>query len=407
MIMRLAQRASAFVERVFPERQIYHRTEGHVRYFTLSTRTQVLMATASALAISWVSYSTLSVLVRGHLLSHQSAETARIKAKYERWLAEARAREASALALLQTRTTDFEAAASVFESRHETMKDLLEHVTQRDTPGRSVSVREDGGDSLLMMAAVQDPTPRQSRITQASTIANQDFAGAERLAEMMTEQEDMLDQVEQSAQARVENLRAVLNFTGIDADAVLDEGQRGQGGPFIGLESDRAPGRTDPFNSRFRDVVARVGEAERLERAIDSAPIGVPVGDAYRVTSGFGPRIDPIRNRPAFHGGLDFGAYRLAPIVAAAPGRVSFVGWRGGYGRVVEIDHGHGFKTRYGHLHRQYVRRGDEVSVGDRIGGMGSSGRSTGDHLHYEVWFKGKNYDPARFLKAGSYVQQG
>jgi murein DD-endopeptidase MepM/ murein hydrolase activator NlpD len=107
------------------------------------------------------------------------------------------------------------------------------------------------------------------------------------------------------------------------------------------------------------------------------------------------------------HSGLDFGAYHLAPITAAAPGQVTFVGWKGGYGRVVEIDHGHGFKTRYAHLQRATVQQGDTVAFGERVGQMGSTGRSTGDHLHYEVWFRGKVYDPTDFLKAGNYVQQG
>lgn len=407
MVMRVAQRASAFIERVFPERQIYDRTEGHVRYFTLSTRTQVLMATCSALAIGTFVFLGVSAIKSGPQFSWQSQQWAREKAQYERWLAEARAREASAIALLQTRTTEFEGVAEEFQRRHETMKDLLEQMTREDdAPGRSVSVRQDGGDSLVMMAAVQDPTPRVSRATPAQAAATQDYAGMDTIAAMMAEQSDMLDQAEQSAQTRVENLRAVLSLTGVDPDVILAEGARDQGGPFVPLDQTAARSN-DPFAAQFMDVATRVGEAERLERAIDSAPVGAPVDAAYRLTSGFGPRVDPITSRPGNHQGLDFGAHRLAPIVAPAPGRVSFVGWKGGYGNVVEVDHGHGFKTRYGHLQRAYVRRGDEVAVGERLGAMGSTGRSTGVHLHYEVWFKGKPYDPALFLKAGSYVQQG
>ncbi len=405
MITRMASQASSFVERVFPERQIYHRAEGQVRYFTLSTRAQFLAATVSALAIGWTSYATASVFLRGHLLSAQSAEAVRIKMRYERWLAEARAREASALALLQTRTTDFEEAAREFDRRHETLKGLLDHAIGSDMTGRSVAARETGGDSLVMTAAVEDPTPRQSRLAANDRDATQDFSGDERLAALMQEQSRMLDRAEESAQARAENLRSVLRLTDLNVEDVLTQGQRGAGGPFIGFENE--DGLDDPFFSRVARVAARVAESETMERAIEATPLGVPVGTASRQTSGFGPRIDPITGRPAFHSGLDFTSSRLAPITAAAPGRVSFVGWRGGYGRVVEIEHGHGFRTRYGHLHRAYVSRGDEVGAGDRIGAMGSTGRSTGRHLHYEVWFRGKSYDPAKFLKAGSYVQQG
>jgi len=116
-------------------------------------------------------------------------------------------------------------------------------------------------------------------------------------------------------------------------------------------------------------------------------------------------RKDPFNNRPAFHGGVDFGAYRLAPIVATADGVVKFVGRNGGYGRTVEIDHGHGFVTRYAHLEKTYVKKGTFVKKGAKIGGMGSTGRSTATHLHYEIFFQGHDYDPDKFLKAGRYVQ--
>lgn len=412
MITRMASRAGAFVGRVFPERQIYHRADGQVRYFTLSTRTQVLTATASALALGWFSYASASVFLRGHLLSAQSGEAQQVRARYERWLAEARAREASALALLQTRTSDFEQAAQEFERRHRTLQELLEHATGgRRGGGRGVRLaRADDGEAVMMTASIEDPTPRRSRlaIEAAERRADDDYVDNDRLHALMTRQDAMLDSAEERAQDRVENLRAVLRLTGLSVESILEEGDRAAGGPYISLAAGRAGGVDfdDPFARRVARVAARVAEAERLERAIDSAPLGAPVDEPYRRTSPYGARIDPVTSAPAFHAGLDMAAYRLAPINAVAPGRVSFVGWRGGYGRVVEIDHGHGFRTRYGHLHRAYVERGDEVSFGDRIAAMGSTGRSTGTHLHYEVWFKGRHYDPALFLRAGTYVHQ-
>ena len=408
MITRWASETGTFVKRVFPERQIYHRSEGQVQYISLSTRAQLLAATASAVVVGWTAYATASVFLRGHLLSAQSAETLRIKNKYERWLAEARAREASALALLQTRTTDFQQASREFERRHETLKELLEHATGDDVPGRGLRlVRSEGSDAVLMSAAAEDATPRRSRL--AAITAEPANAGSdEKLSELMVEQDRMLHAAEEAAQDRVESLRAVMQLTGVSADRVLDAGARGRGGPLIDLPRSGDREFEDPFARRVARVAARVAEAERLERAIDAAPLARPVGDrrAYQ-TSGFGRRVDPMTGRPAQHNGLDFGAYPMAPITAVAPGRVTFAGWKGGYGRVVEIDHGHGFKTRYGHMQKTFVKPGEQVEVGQRIGGMGSTGRSTGTHLHYEVWFKGKVYDPAKFLKAGQYVQQG
>lgn len=96
----------------------------------------------------------------------------------------------------------------------------------------------------------------------------------------------------------------------------------------------------------------------------------------------------------------------MTPIHSTAPGVVSFTGVRSGYGNVVEVDHGRGFKTRYAHLASIAVSVGQHVAVGQRLGGMGSTGRSTGTHLHYEVWVNGRAQNPNRFVKAGAYVQQ-
>jgi murein DD-endopeptidase MepM/ murein hydrolase activator NlpD len=96
----------------------------------------------------------------------------------------------------------------------------------------------------------------------------------------------------------------------------------------------------------------------------------------------------------------------MTPITATGPGVVSFTGVRSGYGNTVEVDHGGGLKTRYGHLAVIAVHTGEHVTVGERLGGMGSTGRSTGTHLHYEVWLNGRPMNPERYLKAGAYVRE-
>jgi murein DD-endopeptidase MepM/ murein hydrolase activator NlpD len=113
-----------------------------------------------------------------------------------------------------------------------------------------------------------------------------------------------------------------------------------------------------------------------------------------------------LTGEPAFHSGQDFAGQFMSLIAATAPGVVSFTGVRSGHGNTVEIDHGHGFKTRYAHLEAISVNVGEHVALGQRIGAMGSTGRSTGTHLHYEVWVAGRSQNPLRFIRAGDYVQQ-
>jgi murein DD-endopeptidase MepM/ murein hydrolase activator NlpD len=224
------------------------------------------------------------------------------------------------------------------------------------------------------------------------------------------EQSLILRQAEETTEERVENLRAVLQFAGLKPNDLLSAGQKNVGGPFIAMSEAEFFGEAlnleNEFSKRIMRVTARLAEAEQLEQTLEATPLGIPVLSEHRRTSKFGGRPDPITGKPAHHSGQDFGAFLKAPIGATAPGRVTYAGWKSGYGRFVEIDHGHGFRTRYGHMAKLTVKRGQMVKEGDQIGLMGSSGRSTGVHLHYEVWHNGKVYDPERFLKAGLYVQQ-
>jgi murein DD-endopeptidase MepM/ murein hydrolase activator NlpD len=145
---------------------------------------------------------------------------------------------------------------------------------------------------------------------------------------------------------------------------------------------------------------------QSLSDAEAALPLGRPTGPDVRESSGFGVRSDPFTGHAAFHPGQDFAGTYGSPIYVTAPGVVSFTGQRSGYGNVVEVDHGYGFKTRYAHLSAISVTVGQHVAAGQRIGAMGSTGRSTGTHLHYETWVNGKLQDPLRFLRAGQDVQQ-
>lgn len=145
------------------------------------------------------------------------------------------------------------------------------------------------------------------------------------------------------------------------------------------------------------ELMQRVAERNAALMAIPSRR---PVG-AARLGSAYGNRIDPFRKQPAFHSGVDFSLRSGSDVLAAAGGRVRFAGVRGAYGKLVEIDHGNRLVTRYAHLSRMDVRAGDVVTPEQRIGAVGSTGRSTGPHLHFEVLHKGRFVDPQRFLALG------
>ncbi len=140
-----------------------------------------------------------------------------------------------------------------------------------------------------------------------------------------------------------------------------------------------------------------------MQELLRSLPLAAPL-EQYRISSAFGPRKDPVNGRLSRHLGLDFRAKLATPVLSTAPGEVVFAAWKGRYGRLVEIDHGHGIRTRYAHLHKILVKPGQAVGHRETIGLLGSSGRSTGPHVHYEVLVNGKRHDPMNFLKAGIYA---
>ena len=145
-------------------------------------------------------------------------------------------------------------------------------------------------------------------------------------------------------------------------------------------------------------------EALLMDRELDQSllPAGLPVRSGY-ASSRFGYRNDPFTGKPDFHPGVDFNGVRGADVLAVAGGVVSFVGRKPGYGNVVEIDHGNGYLTRYAHNDRNTVREGTAIRPGDVIAKMGSTGRSTGVHVHFEVWQKGKLVNPSQYLRAMRY----
>lgn len=193
---------------------------------------------------------------------------------------------------------------------------------------------------------------------------------------------------------RLSALGRVYDAAGVSRPAQKGDG-RGRGGPFEPL-----PTRATTFEARADQITSERALVASLERGLNRVPIRTP-SPGSPLSSNFGARIDPFLGRPAFHAGLDFDADLASPVRATAAGRVVTAGWSGGYGNMVEVDHGGGLTTRYGHMSVITVSVGDEVKIGSTVGRVGSTGRSTGPHLHYETRVNGDAVNPLRFLNAG------
>ncbi|GAC1333320.1 MAG: M23 family metallopeptidase [Beijerinckiaceae bacterium] len=208
--------------------------------------------------------------------------------------------------------------------------------------------------------------------------------------------------------AAAERLRSALAETGLPPSRLIPpEGadkKQPVGGPFVPIElgSD-----SSPFAREFSKVQEAVLATVRLRAILPRVPLRKPLPGAPEVSSGFGARIDPFLGRAAMHTGIDLRDDYGSPVRSTAAGQVVTAGWTGGYGNMVEIDHGNGIATRYGHLSSIAVHESQTVEPGTVLGRVGSTGRSTGPHLHYEVRIDDEAVDPARFLRAATKLASG
>lgn len=174
------------------------------------------------------------------------------------------------------------------------------------------------------------------------------------------------------------------------------------GGPFEGIDNTSPSQSLDTVNR----IVQEFKKFETARQALRDAPVHHPLKEATRISSRFGPRRDPFLNKTGFHSGMDFAARSGTVVRSAGAGKVIFSGRKGGYGNLVEIEHQNGLTTRYGHLSKTLVKTGQSVVAGTSVGKVGSTGRSTGPHLHFEVRKADKAIDPQKFLTIGNELRQ-
>jgi murein DD-endopeptidase MepM/ murein hydrolase activator NlpD len=207
----------------------------------------------------------------------------------------------------------------------------------------------------------------------------------------------VLTDMEERMDSKARRMRSVLSDLGVDP-AKAPAGA-GLGGPFVPLKPPHS-GASAFDRQLYRINVARA-EINQYSHTLVSVPVRKPVTGEVDMSSPFGMRLDPFLGRPAIHTGIDLRGEIGEPVHATGAGRVTIAGRDGGYGNMVEISHGNGLATRYGHLSQIDVKVGQTVRVGEIIGKIGSTGRSTGPHLHYETRVNGEAVDPQKFLRAG------
>lgn len=430
----ISHRLNARLDRVLPEQRLFLRSDRETRFIRLTPLTQAIAISGSALVVGWTIIASAILLMDSVTAGNVREQAMREQRMYEERLntiaaqrdaaaqevREAQARFAAALERvsdMQTKLLETEERRRELDKGIEVIQATLQRTMRERDAAREEQMRlaarlEDGaapGTALAEGGAASGALDLVARAL-AETAAERDemeqfVAQAEtQLAEMEFERqlldernERIFSQIEDAVAASMAPLGEMFEEVGLPTESILDQvrsAYSGVGGPLTPITFSTKGEAPDETGRRASDLLVKLDELNLYRIAAQKTPFAIPLEGSYRMTSGFGPRWGRM------HNGTDFAGPHGMPIHATADGTVTRAGTASGYGKVVYIRHDFGLETRYAHMSSIDVTVGQRVSRGERIGGMGNTGRSTGTHLHYEVHVNGEPVNPMKFIKA-------
>lgn len=445
MPQRILQRVNHTLERRFPEQRLFLKSDAVTRFVRLRPLSQAAIALVGTAMLAWTILATAMLMI-----DYLSADNAREQARrtvveFERRLdALSRERDERALEAVRAqerfnqalaKVSDMQTLLLTSEERRkevETGLEVVQHTLRRtirerdgarfevtdlkdqlvDAGGEGSPVLARARDSeaaLDLLAATLGATAQERDImagtAEAARKEAREIAAAKRAMERRND--EIFTKLEEAVAVSMEPLDRMFRAAGLKPDEVLKtvrRGYSGQGGPLgvMGIS-----GKNSPLSAEEARAGAILNGFDRMalyRLAAARMPFAVPVKGGFRFTSPYGYRKDPKGRGTRMHAGTDFAAPRGTPIHSTGDGVVLKAGWQGGYGKTVTIRHSYGITTLYAHLSEIRVKEGQTISRGDRIGDMGNTGRSTGNHLHYEVRVDGKPVNPMIYIKAASNV---
>jgi murein DD-endopeptidase MepM/ murein hydrolase activator NlpD len=454
----LVERFTAWLHETFPERQIYIRSDGRVQFFTFSSVLQAFLAASTLVFLGWMAFATVNVIFKDRIIAAKEHRFQQMQTAYENRVADLQISYDEVNGALVSAEDKFKDAADQLETKQNVILGFLDRKRQVESTLMNSGVPPDskemdkGSPDIVAPPGVKggDPEddedsapPQKQNAAKPRRSSALDIGGAvgriagalfgqhrpdpmsgetqarhpilkrlavqtDRVRKLGTTETSLIAGAEGEAGKGVKEIQLLLRRTGINPDRFEERlGQaRGIGGPDIPINSVHIEGIDDEaFQKAYLNAYATLDRLNQLLSGMKRVPLTVPVwGSQFEVSSGFGPRYESITRRYAFHPGIDFAGPWGSIIRSTAPGVVTWAGERGSYGKMVEIDHGFGIRTRYGHMSSTLVHVGDKVTKGMTIGRVGSTGRSTGPHVHYEVWYDDVVRNPRNFIEAGRYV---
>lgn len=369
---------------LFPDREFFMRSQGEVKFLKISSRLQMTVAGVVAGAVVIWLLATLFMLASQWAMNNE-----------KRALGLKQAAVATSADRVAAYRDSVDEVAEDLERRQVVLENIVSsHLGDEDVSDDAANLVGNSGEDAA------NSTDNETEITVRKISAI--IPEAANLARIEARQLAFVERLTKLAEQRSQRAETAIRKFGLNPDMIArssrSSANSAQGGPFQPFFSNND--KSDrPLDPRFTALEKSLLRMDALERGL----IGIPSGKPARITpmtSNFGYRRDPFTGRAAMHSGIDFKGSHGEGILAAAVGTVKFAGRKSGYGNCVEVAHGNGLVTRYAHLSSIKVRPGQKVAKGERLGGMGSTGRSTGTHLHFEVRMNNRAINPRPFLEA-------
>ena len=377
------------VDLLFPDRQLYFRTNGEVRFVTISQNKQILSSVILIGIICWFSITTYSHIYINDIINDKNIELSAVNSNYE---------------ILEKQYNqlkdDIQSSSQALEQRQNYLEQILD--VKKVTIGNIKNIITD------------DKNSTDNNLSDTSDKRTKNLIRNEKLEKVYSnlksneiKQSENIKLIIEDVDSKLAFVKSTLTGAGLIEEELLELAinlpSKTQGGPLIGFTNRLNDTILD--SSEFNELYNKRSLLNDLELAITYLPTTTPP-ENYYLSSKFGARRDPFTKRWADHKGIDMAGWHKTPIMSGGSGVVVKAEKNGSFGLYVEIDHGNGFISKYGHLSKIKVQKGDKVSDNQIIGLMGNTGRSVSTHLHYEIWFNDKPIDPLKLIKAAKNVQK-
>jgi murein DD-endopeptidase MepM/ murein hydrolase activator NlpD len=439
---RLAIKIHSFLENSFPERRVFLKSDSDTRFVRLRPETQLVAILGMTLLVAWSIVATAIVLMdsigAGNFREQAKRDQITYRARLndisderdtrteEALVAQERFNAALAqISLMQSELLTSETRRQELETGIEVIQTTLRHTmsqrdsTRTDLENLRADTEADGTSQMAAAAAplqmdflstvLSDTAEERDQIQADAKEALEQRAEMELELELLNERNDQIfRQLEEAVAVSVTPLDKMFRNAGMPPDRILEQvrrGYSGQGGPLTPLALSTRGEEPSADELRANQILNQLDQLNLYRMAAQQAPFATPVNlGQVRQSSGYGYRRDPKTGGRRLHKGSDFAGKTGTDIFATADGVVTHAGWQSGYGKLVSIQHAFGIETKYAHNSNLRVKVGQRVSRGDHIADMGTTGRSTGTHLHYEVRVNGKPVNPMIYIKAARNV---